>query len=355
MLRIYLAVLSSKSYILSFELWTLFELYCRSGILPDMMVPPEAGEARPTILAFDISSPSYDNDNVVDEFYLSTAFREEPVMLPRVSVIIPTYNRYPFLIEAVESVLSQSYRDFELIVIDDGSEDNTAEITHRYPDRLRYFYQENQGASAARNQGIKVSRAELITFLDSDDLWDMDKLRYQVDFMESTPEARICYTDEIWIRRGVRVNPRKRHRKNSGWIFDRALELCIISPSSVMIRRELLQEVAYFDEELAVCEDYDLWLRIASINPIYLIDKPLIIKRGGHPDQLSEKYWGMDRFRVRALEKLLDHDQLSSEQRKQALRVLKKKCEILARGCYRRGKREEGDKFAGLPLKYEKG
>ncbi len=276
-------------------------------------------------------------------------------MVPRVSVIIPTYNRYLFLMEAVESVLNQSFRDFELIVIDDGSEDDTAEITHRYPERLRYFFQKNQGAAAARNQGIKLSRAELITFLDSDDLWDKDKLRYQVDFMENTPDARICYTDEIWIRRGIRVNPRKRHRKDSGWIFDRALELCIISPSSVMIRRELFSEVGYFDEELPVAEDYDLWLRIAAANPIYLIDKPLIVKRGGHPDQLSEKYWGMDRFRVKALTKLLDHDQLDSNQRAKTIRMLKKKCKILARGCYRRGKNEEGDKFSQLPLKYERG
>jgi glycosyltransferase involved in cell wall biosynthesis len=271
----------------------------------------------------------------------------------KVSVIIPTYNRARIVGEAIDSVLSQRYNDFELIVVDDGSTDGTEELVASYLPRLTYLYQEHQGVSAARNRGIASARGEYLSFLDSDDLWLKDKLSSQIHFMESHPECRICYTDEIWIRKGVRVNPMKKHRKYSGMIFEQCLPLCIVSPSSVLIARTLLDAAGTFDESLEVCEDYDLWLRIAARYPIHFIETPLIVKRGGHEDQLSKKLNGQDRFRIKALTKLLTGDFISPRQRELAWRELAKKCEIYGKGCIKRGKKEEGEKVLALVARYD--
>ena len=273
--------------------------------------------------------------------------------MPKVSVIIPTYNRARILGEAIDSVLSQRYNDFELIVVDDGSTDGTEELVASYLPRLTYLYQEHQGVSAARNRGIASARGEYLSFLDSDDLWIKDKLSSQIHFMESHPECLICYTDEIWIRKGVRVNPMKKHKKYSGMIFEQCLPLCIVSPSSVLIARTLLDAVGTFDESLEVCEDYDLWLRIAARYPIHFIETPLIVKRGGHEDQLSKKLNGQDRFRIKALTKLLTGDFISPRQRELAWRELAKKCEIYGKGCIKRGKKEEGEQVLALVARYD--
>jgi len=268
--------------------------------------------------------------------------------MPRVSVIIPTYNRAFFLCEAVESVLNQTFRDFELIVVDDGSTDPTPFVLRRWKGKVRWVRQENSGVSRARNVGIQCSRGRYICFLDSDDLWLRGKLEAQVDFLDANPHYPVCYTDEIWIRRGRRVNPGRVHAKYSGWIFDRCLPLCIISPSSVMMRREVLDVVGGFDEDLPVCEDYDLWLRIASRYPIFFLDIPLIVKRGGHADQLSNRSWGNDRYRVLALSKQLAGNRLLPSERQAAVEMLEKKCLILARGFLKRGRIEEAMRYRVL-------
>jgi len=227
-----------------------------------------------------------------------------------ISVIIPAYNRASYLKEAIQSVLDQDYFAgldlsslFELLVIDDGSTDNTKEIVSAFGDRVKYHYQVNRGISTTRNVGLSLAKGDYIAFLDSDDLWKKAKLRMQMNLMENIPQAKVCYTEEIWIRRGARVNPKKKHQKYSGWIFDKVLPLCLLSLSSALFRKEVFEEVGFFDEELPVCEDYDFAIRVAQRYPVYLISRPLIVKRGGHPDQLSKKYWGMDRFRIKALEK----------------------------------------------------
>ncbi|MEN8780645.1 MAG: glycosyltransferase, partial [Desulfobacterales bacterium] len=199
-----------------------------------------------------------------------------------VSIIIPTYNRGWIVRDAIDSVLGQTDTDFELVVVDDGSTDRTPEILDSYGDRLRVIRQANQGVSAARNRGIGDSSGPLIALLDSDDIWLPGKLSVQVDFFNKNPAALICQTEEIWIRNGLRVNPGKRHRKPFGMIFEPSLELCLVSPSAVMVRRELFEKVGLFDENLPACEDYDLWLRVGCRFPVHLIDKPLTIKRGGH-------------------------------------------------------------------------
>ena len=199
--------------------------------------------------------------------------------MPKVSVIIPTYNRLPMLKEAVDSVLAQDFEDFELIVVDDGSTDGTAEEIERYGKRVHLLqHPENRGVSAARNKGILRARGKYIAFLDSDDLWVKGKLKIQVTFLNDNPHYSLCYTDEIWIRKGRRVNPKVKHAKYSGWIFERCLPLCTISPSSAMMRKTLFSKVGLFDESLPVCEDYDFWLRVSARFPIFFINRKLIIK-----------------------------------------------------------------------------
>ena len=263
---------------------------------------------------------------------------------PRVSVIIPTYNRSWSLSEAIESVLSQTFQHMELIVVDDGSTDETPALLSRYGDHLRVLRQPNRGVSAARNAGIQAARGNLIALLDSDDSWQPDKLARQVAFFAAHPEAMICQTEETWIRRGVRVNPKHRHRKPSGWIFEASLALCLVSPSAVMMRRELLEEMGGFDESLPACEDYDLWLRVSLRYPIHLIDDALVVKRGGHDDQLSRQH-SLDRYRIQSLVKILGGEPLTDDQTRAARAMLREKCRIYAAGCRKHGRFEEAEAY----------
>jgi glycosyltransferase involved in cell wall biosynthesis len=270
---------------------------------------------------------------------------------PLVSVIIPTYNRGWVLSEAIDSVLAQDYQDYELFVVDDGSTDNTREILDAYEQDIIVLRQANQGVSAARNRGIAQADGQLVAFLDSDDLWLPRKLSRQVDFFKLNPAAVINQTEETWIRNGVRVNPKDRHRKPSGMIFEPSLGLCLVSPSAVMIKKTLFDAVGVFDESLPACEDYDLWLRISCRYPVHLIDTPLIIKRGGHEDQLSRAP-GLDRFRINALEKIIESGQLADTQRLATLQALQEKCSIYANGCLKRGRKDEANYYYGLTRKY---
>ena len=193
-------------------------------------------------------------------------------MAPLVRVVIPTHNRWPMVCDAVGSVLAQSYRDFELIVVDDGSEDGTAEkLAAKYGSAVRVVWQPRRGVAAARNLGAKCSCGSYLAFLDSDDLWQPRKLEVQMAFMRAHADRQICQTEEIWIRNGVRVKPKKRHRKPSGDLFRASLDLCLVSPSAALMTRELFERVGGFDDSFPVCEDYDLWLRIALDHPVYLI------------------------------------------------------------------------------------
>jgi cellulose synthase/poly-beta-1,6-N-acetylglucosamine synthase-like glycosyltransferase len=270
---------------------------------------------------------------------------------PLVSVIIPTYNRGWIVKEAIDSVLDQDFSDYELIVVDDGSDDNTREILGAYGTAITVLQQPNRGVSAARNRGIAAAAGELIAFLDSDDLWLPGKLKTQVKFFEENADAVVNQTQEIWIRNGIRVNPKKRHHKFSGMIFERSLALCLVSPSAVMIKKSLFEAVGVFDENLPACEDYDLWLRISCRYPVHLNDFPLIIKRGGHDDQLS-KAAGLDKYRIQSLMKIIDSNLLTPQQYKAAVITLKEKSEVYAGGCRKRGREEEAEYFYALAEKY---
>ena len=273
-----------------------------------------------------------------------------------VSVIIPTYNRPEFTREAVESVLTQTFQDLEVIVVDDGSQTElrTSSLELRKSaglkesdNKIQYYLRPHKGVAAARNFGVSVAKGKYIAFLDSDDLWDKNKLKKQIDYLNlmneeprllvSGSEAafKICYTNEKWVRNGEHLNQMNKHQKHHGWIFEKCLPLCIISASSVLMEKAIFVELGGFDEALPVCEDYDLWLRMALRYPIAFLDKKLIIKRGGHPDQLSRKYWGMDRFRIRVLEKLLKL-KMGKEKREMLEGELRMKYQIFLAGAFKR-------------------
>ncbi len=270
----------------------------------------------------------------------------------KICAVIPTYNRADALRKALESVFCQSYAANEIVVVDDGSNDDTkAMIAEEFPG-VDYYYQENQGVSSARNLGIEKSNSEWLAFLDSDDQWLPDKLAQQVKILSEQPDIKVCHTEEIWIRNNVRVNAMKKHAKKGGWIFQHCLPLCAMSPSSIVLHRAVLDDVGYFDTDLPACEDYDLWLRITAKYPVAFIESPQIKKYGGHNDQLSRKYWGMDRFRIKALQKILAQKTLSSEDRQAAIEMLINKASVYANGARKRQKLAEAIFYEQLIQNY---
>ncbi len=261
-----------------------------------------------------------------------------------VSVVIPTHNRAELLGRALLSVQAQSRPAGEIIVVDDGSDDGTAELVRSAFPAVRYVRQEQRGVSAARNRGLEAATGQWIAFLDSDDEWRVEKLERQMAALALDPTYRICHTDEIWIRAGVRVNPRRKHAKRGGWIYRHCLPLCAMSPSSVVIHRSVLESVGRFDEEMQACEDYDLWLRICCRHPVLLVDEPLVVKHGGRADQLSALR-GQDQFRIRALEKILASGVLGAADRQATLCTLAEKIDIYAGGARRRGREAEALRY----------
>ncbi|WP_252379816.1 glycosyltransferase family 2 protein [Desulfovulcanus ferrireducens] len=264
-----------------------------------------------------------------------------------ISVIIPTFNRGQYIVDAVNSVLNQTWKKLELIVVDDGSNDQTRALLEKIKDkRFHYFYQENKGVSSARNFGLKKARGDFLALLDSDDYWLPEKLSVQLKFMLEGG-FHISQTQEIWIRRGKRVNPMSKHTQPGGWFFEKSLHLCLISPSCVLFSRKVVEEVGFFDERLTACEDYDLWLRTQLKFPVALVPYPLVIRRGGHCDQLSRKIIGLDLYRIYSLLKLRTFPM--SKDKKEALkRVLEKKVSIYISGCLKRGKFEEAERIKEL-------
>jgi len=261
--------------------------------------------------------------------------------MPFFSVIIPTYNRYDRVINAIDSVLTQSFRDHEIIVVDDCSTDKTPALEEIYGKKIRYIRnKKNSGVSASRNAGITISGSPYIAFLDSDDLWLPKKLEIQSRYIDDHPAIKIHQTDETWIRNGTRVNPGLRHRKIEGHIFRESLGLCLISPSSVVIERSVFDTCGMFDELLPACEDYDLWLRTTQREMVGLVPDRLIIKQGGHGDQLSKKFWGMDRFRIYSIIKVLSgyYSMITDEDRKAARETAIAKSAILLNGARRRNR-----------------
>ena len=270
----------------------------------------------------------------------------------KVSIIIPTFNRCALLKRALESVYAQTFSDYEVVVIDDGSTDGTAEMMREhFPDAV-YSQQQNKGVSSARNRGLLEAKGQWVAFLDSDDEWLPQKLENQLELVRLNPGYKVCHTEELWIRNGVRVNQMKKHKKVGGWIFSHCLPLCAMSPSSILIHRSVFNDVGDFDITLPACEDYDLWLRVTAKYPVLYIEEPQIKKYGGHEDQLSMKYWGMDRYRIQALQSIILADTLGEDNKQEAISMLLKKCTIFKNGALKRGKVEDAQIYQQIIDRY---
>lgn len=255
--------------------------------------------------------------------------------MPQVSVIIPTFNRGYVIERAIYSVLEQSFSDLECIVVDDGSTDNTQKIIEHIKDpRLKVIASSNRGVSAARNLGFSHSRGQWIALLDSDDQWLSHKLAAQLELAANHPELLLIHGEEIWIRNGKRINPKFKHKKEGGKIFERSLGLCLISPSAALLKRDLYEEMQGFREDYIVCEDYELWLRVTQKYKVGFVVEPVLNKYGGHKDQLSAKYKAMDYWRVRAMEELFHNPEysLNTNESLALVEMLLEKCRILKLG-----------------------
>ena len=258
----------------------------------------------------------------------------------KISVVIPTFNRKSFLKRSIDSVLNQTVMPFEIIIVDDGSTDGTIdEIKKRY-DTVKIIYQQNKGVSSARNIGIKTASGGWVCFLDSDDEWGKNKLEKQIQCVAENPKYKFFHSNEYWVKNGIKINQKKKHAKYGGKIFKECLDMCRISPSSVLIKKSIFDNVGYFDERLNVCEDYELWLRISNNYDIFFIDEPLITKYGGHDGQLSYSFESIEYYRIMALEYLLSYN-LSKNNKELATKMLLFKLNIYLNGLKKRDKKSD--------------
>jgi glycosyltransferase involved in cell wall biosynthesis len=210
-----------------------------------------------------------------------------PKVSCKVSVIIPTYNRAEYICETLESVFTQTYPDFEVIIVDDGSTDHTKDVLKPYLNRVQYIYKNNGGPASARNTGIRASTGKYIAFLDSDDLWMPDKLQVQADFLEAHPEYAMVFSGYEFI--GERkVKHLKKPRVFYDCTVDALLEGNKIATLTVMVRKEVFDVVGKFDEDpqIIALEDYSFWLRVAPKYKIAYVDRPLA-KYRIHPSNIS--------------------------------------------------------------------
>jgi|TARA_B100000925_G_scaffold67761_1_gene46551 glycosyltransferase involved in cell wall biosynthesis len=255
----------------------------------------------------------------------------------KISVVIPTLNRINTLQRALDSVINQTYKPAEIIVVDNGSSDGTLKFLREQYPKITILTENKIGVSSARNKGIKKSINQWIALLDSDDAWHPRKLEIQTSMLDSAlKEYNLIHTDEVWFRNNKHINQMKKHKKQGGYIFERCLSLCCISPSSVLFKKNILDKVGLFDESLPVCEDYDMWLKICSSEEVLFAQDKLTYKYGGHKDQLSKSYWGMDRFRIKSIENIIKNFDLTYKQKKQAKKELIKKLKIIINGAFKR-------------------
>ena len=262
-----------------------------------------------------------------------------------ISVIIPTLNRANLLERALRSVVNQTFPPDEIIVVDNGSTDDTKNMIKDNFQNIKYYFLSDKGVSKARNLGIKNSNCEWVSFLDSDDEWHRKKLEKQINFIKYNSKCKFVHSNEVWLRNGIHLNQLKKHKKKGGNIFKNCLKMCCISPSSVILKKNIFYDYGFFDESFQVCEDYEMWLRISAKEEICFLEDKLLIKHGGHKDQLSKKFWGMDRFRVYAIEKNLLNNNFSEYQNGLAKFFLLQKLEVIINGAKKRNNIETFEKF----------
>ncbi len=235
-------------------------------------------------------------------------------MMPKVSVIIPTYNREQFIVRAINSVLSQIYRDFEIIIVDDGSTDHTKNILDQFNGKIKYIYQDNQGVSAARNRGIQESSGQYIAFLDSDDYWVPEKLTLQVDVLEKNPHIGIVYARmPILNEKGEKVGLKP--ARISGKNFKELMEVWGDLPTStVMTRKECFNKAGMFDASLPPMEDIDMWIRISRFYDLYEIENKVLAYYHRHSEQITadkvKVYTGLIKIYTKILKNFDDAPQL---------------------------------------------
>ncbi len=292
--------------------------------------------------------------------------------MTRVSVIVPTYNRKDAVSETIETVFQQSYRDFELIIADDGSTDGTAmhlfEHLQAQPEAIeilarmgptsikpfshafccqgttvQYHYGVNRGLSTARNRAIRAARGEYLCFLEPDDAWQSEHLATQMSFFEKRPEARVARVSELWIKDG-RPRPIKDLGRDAESIFEHTLAACPLSVSAATFHRCCFTQCGVFDENLPSCEEYDFWLRVAARFPVHYVPGTSLSRRTNKAPVSAARTWSRDRFRVYALEKAFQGGNLSAEQRFLVAEQIVHKCERLVEG-FRRQKSEERSSF----------
>jgi len=275
------------------------------------------------------------------------------IFSPFFSVIIPTFNRKVSVEVALRSILEQSFKKFELIIIDDGSTDQTKEMIKTYKDRrIYYLYQENHGVAHARNRGLEQARGQFVAFLDSDDRWVPQKLERVFEYIQEYPDIKVFHTEEKWYKAGKIHNPKKKHQKPTGFVYTEAIRLCSISISTAAIHRDVFSSIGNFDEELLACEDYDFWLRATHKYEIKLIEEYLTLKDGGRPDQLSAQ-WGLDRYRIKALAKMLDSGRLNDKEYEATRQELIKRADVFINGAQKRGRLSEANLYKKLIQQYE--
>ena len=210
-----------------------------------------------------------------------------------VSVVVPTYNAGRYVGEAIESVLRQTYKNFELIVIDDGSTDNTEEVVKRYGKQVRYIKQKNSGIAEARNRGIHAARGELISFLDADDVFLKHKLERQVRYMSDHPDCAMVYGnysmmdedgtlihEDMFAHMGVSCR--------SGMVLKELLLRCFIWTCTVVVKEEVFQKLGFFDSKFVSGQDYDMWMRIAAAYKTGCVSEPLSVYRQ-NPNSITHK------------------------------------------------------------------
>jgi glycosyltransferase involved in cell wall biosynthesis len=258
------------------------------------------------------------------------------------------FNREGTIKRAIDSALAQSFRPAEVVVVDDSSTDRTPEILSRYNKKTRVIrLPQNLGVSKARNVGASCTKGDWIAFLDSDDLWNTHKLLYQVEYLKRYPFYQIIQSEEIWFRKGRRVNPCKHHRKPLGWAWHSSLQRCLISPSGVLIKRALFERYGGFREDMPVCEDYDLWIRITRDHPVGLDPTASVVKYGGGDDQLSRAYPAMDRYRVKALLDAFLNEKYPPF-RKAIAEEMRRKLSILIKGAMKRNRKDDVEYYKEL-------
>lgn len=299
--------------------------------------------------------------------------------MPRVSVIVPTYNRRDCLVCTIRSILAQTWRDLEVIVIDDGSSDESAvEVLRQLgpdPDRaesiwrqrvqssngslgfgfwtseipLQYIYQSNRGIGASRNRGVQVSQGDLIAFLEPDYTWDAHHLEAHVNFLDSRPDAWLAHGTVVIGRPAAKGGKKRLRQIPPALGFQDVVEGRDLHTSAMVVRRACLLAHGCFDENLPACEDYDLWVRIAAHTPVQIVAEAVVHLRQAPP----MTSWNLDRYKVYALEKAFQSGHLNADQRHRVAEEMVSRCDILFDGYKRRSNLERANFYDRKRKKFE--